>query len=350
MQRGFINAIYMEKEMKSILSATALAVCASFAHADVAGLQITEVFMPHHDAPSRVAIWYPGTSQEPPSLYANNPVFQGVEAYPDAPMSPGQHPVVLFSHGMGGTDRAQAWLASALAQRGVITVSVNHANSTWGDFDMSKGVAHWTRAQDMSTALDALINMPGFAAHLDMSRVMAAGFSYGGWTALSLGGATGNHAGIVAACMTYTDMEACGLLLSEGVDMQGLDPEVWNASYADSRVTHVVAIDPGFVWGLEPSDIANLAPATLIIGFGGDGDRMLATDFDRSGLSSLLGDRRIERFDPAYHFSAMPVCTEAGEAILVEENDDPVCTDPERSNREAIHASIIGMISEELGL
>ncbi|MEO0496228.1 MAG: hypothetical protein AAF141_02505 [Pseudomonadota bacterium] len=336
--------------MKTILLSAALAVCASYAHADVAGLQITEVFMPHHEAPSRVAIWYPGTAQEPPSLYANNPVFQGVEAYLDAPLSPGQHPVVLFSHGMGGTDRAQAWLASALAQRGVITVSVNHANSTWGDFDMSEGVAHWTRAQDMSAALDALLDMPDFSTHLDMSRVMAAGFSYGGWTALSLGGATGNHAGIVTACMTYPDMEACGLLLSEEVNMQGQNPVVWNANYADSRVTHVTAIDPGFVWGLEQSDIASLVQETLVIGFGGDNDRMLATDFDRSGLSALLEDRRIERLVPAYHFSAMPVCTEAGEAILEEENDDPVCTDPAGSHREAIHASIIRMIAEELGL
>ena len=140
------------------------------------------------------------------------------------------------------------------------------------------------------------------------------------------------------------------MLLSEEVNMQGRNPEIWNASYADSRVSHVVAIDPGFVWGLEQSDIASLVPATLVIGFGGESDRMLATDFDRSGLSSMLGDRRTEQFDPAYHFSAMPVCTEVGEAILAEENDDPVCTDPEGSDREAIHSSIIGMIAEELGL
>jgi len=336
--------------MKTFLSASAFACCVSNAHAEVAGLQIAEIFMPHHVAASRVAIWYPSTSQEQPSLYANNPVFEGVEAYMDSPLSPGQHPIVLFSHGMGGTDRAQAWLASALARRGVITVSVNHANSTWGDFDMSEGVAHWTRAQDMSAALDALVDLPSFSDSLDMSRVMAAGFSYGGWTALSLGGATGNHSGIVDACMTYPDMEACGLLLSDEVNMQGLDPEVWNASYADDRVTQVVAIDPGFVWGLEQSDIASLVPATLVIGFGGDGDRLLATDFDRSGLTALLGDRRTERFDPAYHFSAMPVCTEAVEAILEEDDDDPVCTDPEGSDRAAIHASIIGMITEELGL
>ena len=336
--------------MKTLLSVAALSLCAAQAPADVAGLLVTEMILPHHDASSRVAIWYPATASDAPITYAGNPVFEGVNTHMDAAILAGQYPVVLFSHGMGGTDRAQAWLGAALAERGVITVVVNHPNTTWGDFDMSKGVAHWTRAQDISAALDAVVNMPAFSGRLDMSRIMAAGFSYGGWTALSLGGARGNLAGIVDACTTYPDMEACEILMSEAVNMQGVDPEIWNASYADARVTHVAAIDPGFVWGLDQSDIAGLLPATLVIGFGGDDDRMLATDFDQSGLAGHLGDRKIERLDPAYYFSAMPLCTPAGEAILAEEKDDPVCTDPAGSDRAAIHERIVTVIAHELNL
>lgn len=336
--------------MKLVLSAAALSLGLSSAQADHAGLQITDVFLPHHAASTRVAIWYPTAASGPPSLYANNPVFEGVAAHMDGPVSSGRHPVVLFSHGMGGTDRAQAWLGAALAERGAITVVVNHPNSTWGDFDMSDGVAHWTRAQDLSVTLDAILERNGLADSLDMTRVMAAGFSYGGWTALSLGGAMGNHAGIVEACTEFPQMEACGRLMSEEVNMQGLDPATWNADYSDARVTHVVAIDPGFVWGLEAADVAGLVPSTLVIGFGGEADRLLATDFDRSGLSDLLGDRRTLQFDPAYHFSAMPMCTPAGEAILAEEQDDPVCTDPLGSDRAAIHGEIVSLMSEALGL
>lgn len=336
--------------MKTILAAAILSLCISVAHAEVAGLRIAEVFMPHHQAPARVAIWYPATEQGAAILYADNPVFEGVPAHMDVPVSPGQHPVVLFSHGMGGTDRAQAWLGAALAERGAITIAVNHPHSTWGDFDMSKGVAHWTRAHDLSAALDAIVDMPAFTNNVDLSRVMAAGFSFGGWTALSLGGIRGNHAGFVEACTTYAEMEACALLMSQDVDMPGIDPATWNASYADARVTHVAAIDPGFVWGLDQSDTADLVPSPLLIGFGGDSDRMLATDFDRSGLGALLDDGRVARFDPAYHFSAMPICKPAGEAILAEDMDDPVCTDPAGSDRSAIHDGIIDLLAEELGL
>ena len=97
-------------------------------------------------------------------------------------------------------------------------------------------------------ALDVLLDDPAFADHIDASRIMAAGFSYGGWTALSMGGMTGNHAEVVETCTANVDeMEACDMLLSEGVNMQGIDPDVWNASNLDARVTHVTSIDPGFV-------------------------------------------------------------------------------------------------------
>ncbi|SNS61134.1 hypothetical protein [Tropicimonas sediminicola] len=150
--------------------------------------------------------------------------------------------------------------------------------------------------------------------------------------------------------MTVTEMETCGPLLSEEVNMQGINPATWGASCADTRVTHVAAIDPGFVWGLASMDVTNLVPSTLVIGLGGDGDRMLATDRDRSGLSSHLGNRRLGRFDPACYFNAMPICTPSGEAILAEEKDDPVSTDPAGSDRAAIHAGIIALITKELGL
>lgn len=327
----------------------AIALTATAAQADTAGLQITEVFMPHHNKATRVAIWYPGAGAVEPELYADNPVFQGVEATMDVAPMAGKYPVVLFSHGMGGTDRAQAWLGAALAERGIISVLVNHPNTTWGDFDMTRGVAHWTRAQDMTTALDWLLAQPDLAVHVDLSRMMAAGFSYGGWTALSLGGMKGNHAGLVQACETYPEMEACAVMVSDEVNLQGIDPAKWNASYADARVTHVTAIDPGFVWGLEPLDVAGLQPETLMIGFGGAEDRMLATNFDQSGLARLMGDRAVLQIDPAYHFTAMPLCKPEGEAILAAEEDDPVCTDPAGSDRAAIHDQIVDLIATSLG-
>ena len=337
--------------MKSTALALALSTLASRALAEGAGLKIAQIQMPHHDAETRVAIWYPRATGGTETVYAQNPVFRGVAAFTDAEPEAGLHPVVLFSHGMGGTDRAQAWLASALAERGAIVVMVNHPGSTWGDHDMARGVRHWTRAADLSRALDVLTDDPDLGPHLDLTRVMAAGFSFGGWTALSLGGATGNLDGIVAACTEQiATMVACDMLLSDHVGMHRQDPGLWNASYADPRVTSVVAIDPGFIWGLEAANVAGLVRDTVLIGLGDRETQMSATNFTESGLAALIPDARVLRLAPAFHFTAMPLCQPDGVAILGAEQDDPVCTDPQGTDRKAVHAAIADTIAEGLGL
>lgn len=338
--------------MKLTIPALVLTIAASAAAAEDAGLRLAEIYMPHHDKEARVTIWYPGAGKSATkSLYADSPIFHGVEASLDAEIAPGTHPVVMFSHGMGGTDRAQAWLGAELARRGAIVVMVNHPNSTWGDFDMTEGVKHWTRAADLSTAMDKLFQDPVFDGHIDKTRVLASGFSYGGWTALSLGGMTGNLRGIVEACTTYRQtMEACDMFLSDEVSMQSQDSGMWNASYADPRITHVVAIEPGFVWGLDGSNTSALVPDATLIGLGDEQTRMLATNFEKSGLTKILPEARVLQVAPGSHFSVMPLCTSAGLQILAEEEDDPVCSDPSGTDRAMVHQEIIETISEAMGL
>ena len=325
--------------------ALALSALASSATAQGAGLRVGQMQMPHHGANARVAIWYPRGAGGTPTVYAENPIFRGVNAFSDAVSSEGTFPVVLFSHGMGGTDRAQAWLGSALAERGAIVVMVNHPHSTWGDHDMTRGVRHWTRAADLSHALDVLAGYAVLGPHLDLTRVMAAGFSYGGWTALSLGSATGNLDGIVAACtMHIATLDACDMLLSDEVGLQRQDPDQWNALHADPRVTSVVAIDPGFVWGLTAGDLSGLVPDTVLIGLGDAHTQMPATDVTESGLAAFVPEARVLRLAPAFHFTAMPLCKPEGAAILAGEQDDPVCTDPPGTDRPAVHVAIVDAI------
>lgn len=337
--------------MKNVTITMALMCAATTASSDPAGLRMTNIEMPHHNSRAGISIWYPNGGGGDQEVVAENLVFYGVDAVIGADVQGGTHPVVMFSHGMGGTTRAQAWLSSGLALRGAIVVSVNHSNSTWGDFDMSEGVNHWTRVADLSTALDALMADPAFADHIDTTRIMATGFSYGGWTALSIGGMTGNHAGFVETCEAKIDnMEACDMLLSDEVNIQGIDPDIWDASYADARITHVTAIDPGLVWGLTAANVVEFSQNAHLIGFGGPNDRMSATNFDESGLADLLPDAKFTQFEPGFHFTAMPLCKPAAEGILLEENDDPVCTDPVGTDRAAVHSAIIGMIADDLGL
>lgn len=306
----------------------------------------------HHGKPVSSAIWYPSVKGGPITRAAENAVFYGIDVYEDGPIAEGDKlPVVLLSHGLGGNWRSLAWLAEDLVSQGALVIAVNHPASSTFDFDMREGLNHWTRARDMSRALDKLMDDPIFAGRVDKNRIMAAGFSYGGWTALSLGGVTGSLAGEIAECELQGEASShCADLARAGVGFGDLDADMWNASYKDARITHVAAMDPALHHGFNESNVSDLEADTLLIGLGDGEERLVATDFDASGFVDLLPEAKTMRIVPAYHFSLLPLCKPAGAAILKEENDDPVCNDPDGADRANIHAQVAKAISLQLGL
>lgn len=314
-----------------------------------AGVVETELRPPHHDRAMKTAIWYPATQDGTAEVFAENPVFYGTDVLRDAAPAPGAYPVVLLSHGMGGNYMAMQWLAAGIAARGAVVVSVNHPNSSTWDFDMAKGAHHGSRPMDLSYALDWL--QESDYAPLITDQVMAAGFSFGGWTSLSLGGAVAHLDGYIAACdAAHGQSSHCNDLERMGVDLGALDADLWNASYRDARVDHVFAIDPGLHWGVRAQDMDGFAASLTLIGLGEGTDRLYATDFEASGFGALVPDADVAWLAPAAHFSMLPLCKPAGAAILAEERDDPVCTDPQGTDRGALHDLVVDKVAAALGL
>lgn len=338
--------------MQPFMTLAALACLApAIALAEPAGYKPMAVEAPHHGRDMLMAVWFPAEAGGRAFTFGENGVFHGVTVVEEAPVAQGKYPVVLLSHGLGGNIRSLAWLASGLAEQGALVVSVNHPNSTWGDFDLQAGLNHGTRAQDLSVALDEVLADPDLAPHLDLSRVMAAGFSFGGWTALSIGGVTGNLGGYVAHCAEVGAASShCADLDRHGVSLAALDPLRWNASYKDPRITHVAAIDPAFTFGLTSEDAAQLPASVRLIGLGAGADRHPGTDFDASGFAAFLPEAEIVRMVPASHFTMLPLCKPMGAAILAEEGDDPVCTDPEGADRARLHDDVLEQLASDLGL
>lgn len=317
------------------------------------GLITREIAAPHHGRQMDMAIWYPANEGKT-EIFAANPVFQGGEVRRDVKPSPGKHPVILLSHGMGGTYLSLNWLASGLAARGAVVVSVNHPNGWFRDRQPDKMFNHWTRSQDLSAALDHVLADKHFSSVIDPARVYAAGFSFGGWTALSLAGATAKLEGNFAYCAAAGERSHnCTDLKSYGLDPAKADPEKWTASYKDVRVKAAAAIDPGLTWKLAADNVRDVDQGTLlIIGLGTGNDRHYATDTSErgSGFEALVPNAKVEVLAPATHFTAMPLCTDKGAAILESEKDDPVCTDPPATNREAVHDRIIELLSKHFKL
>ena len=333
--------------------AASIAVGAAACAAETPGFARVTLDAPHRDTVVQAAVWYPAESGGEALRVGENAVFLGVPARDGAAAPEGRHPLVLFSHGLGGRFETIAWLPAGLAARGAIVVSPNHPGSTWRDFNVRRAAEHWTRVQDLRTALDWLSSSPEWAGRVDESRIAAVGFSYGGWTALSMGGATGNLAGYAAYCDEFGARAAdCRMLARAGIEPRALDAGRWNASYKDGRIGAVAAIDPALLHGLDIGNVEHLVHDVLLVGMGTGTDRYLPADFGPSGsdFSALLPRAVTATIAPARHFTALGVCTPRGAAILRQEGDDPICDDPQGTDRDAVHRRIVDLVADHLGL
>lgn len=316
------------------------------------GLVELTIAAPHHDHDMQMAVMFPTVGQQH-TLFAENAVFYGTAVAQNATPVPGRHPVVLLSHGWGGNYARMAWLGAGLVSKGAIVVAVNHPSSTTFDLNFDTAFNHWTRAQDLSTALDHVLQDPAFAPLIDTSRIYATGFSYGGWTALSLGGVRGNRDGFFNYCEAAgPGSQFCAELETNGVDINAIDQEKYEASYKDRRISGIAAIDPGLTWDIAPKDVQDVTAPLLLIGLGDGADRLNATDTSAfgSGFEALVPQATAMTIAPAMHFTALGLCKPAGEAILIEEQDDPVCTDPVGTDRVQVLDTIIDALADHFDL
>ena len=89
----------------------------------------------------RITIWYPapnGTATQPLALGppGQPPLFEGGTVAPEAPFAddpPVRRPVILLSHGYGGTARMMSWFAAPLAEAGYVVIAVQHPGNNGVD-------------------------------------------------------------------------------------------------------------------------------------------------------------------------------------------------------------------------
>ncbi len=108
-----------------------LVLLAGLASAANVGLRVLEV--PHEAAPGgalTALVWYPTKAQTKPYTY---PIRRGIQTQValNAPLSSeeGGRPLVLLSHGFGGSAAGLAYLGEALASQGFIAAGVDHLDS-----------------------------------------------------------------------------------------------------------------------------------------------------------------------------------------------------------------------------
>ncbi len=204
---------------------------------------------------------YGGTSTYPTSgLYKATPGSFGVGILDDLnindnkrnrsiplkiyyPNASGSFPVIIFSHGGGGSKEAFAYLSNFWASQGYVVIHPTHADRDIRDEVGNDRKAFtqrantdstmWAgRAEDISAIIDTLGGLqqqiPALKGKLDVNRVGVAGHSFGAYTSFLVGGALVDTGSAQNTSFKDPRIKALIGISPTGGETRGLDSNAWS--------------------------------------------------------------------------------------------------------------------------
>ena len=153
--------------------------------------------------PLRVSVWYPSDGE--PADTRVGLFVQNVAA--NAAPSGRQLPLVVVSHGNGGSLESHVGTALALANAGFVVAAVEHQGDNYRD--QSRAAYIENRSLELARAIDHLLTAWQHSAVLDADRIGAFGFSAGGFSVLALAGGQPDMSRIADHCKTHPRQYVC---------------------------------------------------------------------------------------------------------------------------------------------
>jgi len=252
-------------------------------------------------------VWYPTDTAEAPFMKGRIPI----EAARDAPPLKGEHPVVVLSHGSGGTSLSHWRTARDLARHGYVVLSLVHADDNAAVSSGSSTLEVWNnRPREWSRALDVLL-ASRYASMIDARRIVAVGFSAGAYTALVAGGARPSSLALDDYCLEQGRSDVLCIpygpvkrAVVRAARSAGLRHEALDAPF-DARVSAVVALAPPGAALFTDAGLLTLKVPTLLLQ--GDHDEVLRSPNDARFLASVLGQRAEYHVLPGGHSAFMSI-------------------------------------------
>ncbi len=289
--------------------------------------------------PLNVAVWYATPERGKPTTVGDNIVFEGTQALLNARPASGPHPLLLLSHGYGGSWRNLNWLASLMAEQGYIVAAVDHPGTTTRDKNEQDARQLWRRPQDLLRVTNGLIASPEIAGEVDTQRIAAVGHSLGGWTVIEMAGGRFDVGRFQSDCRHHAELAGCKLIRPLGIDGKGAG-KMLAAEARDPRIKAVVSLDLGLARGFSPASLQHITIPVLIMAAQADSDELPAK-LESGWLAVYIpgAKKRYVSVEGATHFSFMQLCKPGAVALIEEENpgEGIVCQDGPSASRAAIH-------------
>lgn len=301
-----------------------------------------------------VRVWYPvdpHVQEQTHDIGAPwHPIFAGHPVAPHTPLdsSRTRYPLLLISHGTGGSADSLDWLGANLAAQGYIVAAVNHpGNNALEPLTAEGFLLWWERATDISEVLDGMLHDETLGPHIDAQRIGAVGFSLGGYTVLELAGARTHRQAFERFCQSPKADAVChppeADNLTHGHNLALHASPATTASlarsgnsYRDPRIKAVFAIAPALGEAFDADSFADVhIPVALLAG---DADTTVPLKTNIQRIASFLPGAAPVLLSGAGHYTFLDVCSpDAGDAQLF-------CKDGPHVDRAAIHAQALTQV------
>ncbi|MFL0798634.1 MAG: hypothetical protein K6L73_14225 [Cellvibrionaceae bacterium] len=310
-------------------------------------IQEIDFYNDTHQRPVKVRFWY-------------SPANKKCDAQICLPTSHNPEKLAVLSHGAFGSPRSLNWLGSNLAAQGWLVAGVAHYEESWvygrDSIDYRSVARPWQRAQDIQFLLNNINQEGVFNQQIKTDKVLAAGHSAGGFTALSLAGAKISVKKVRDYCQSSkAEMDlGCnyikqplwaklltwlGLQSDSSSDLSKALPQELS-DFKDNRITAVIALDPALGHGATKESLDNIDIPVAV--FGAENNDFLPFSVHAEYFAKNIHDSELH-----------PIGKGAGHFIFIDQCDHnfdifdiPLCTDREGTNRGELQEEIFRKISE----
>jgi predicted dienelactone hydrolase len=304
--------------------AAAFCVMTPFAHA--AGFQFISVPADGAGPMLHAAVWSP--CLEPVGeVKLRRTTLPATE---NCPVSGEKLPLIVISHGYGGSFASHHDTAEALADAGFVVAAVSHpVISNEGDMSRADTLAAFTEPPaDIKRLIDYMLGAWSDRAKLDPDKIGFFGFSRGGYAGLVVAGGNPDIGKAIAFCAAGPPKPMCGQIRNNETPTQAL--------VHDPRVKAAVIADPA--WGplFDRDGLKDLKIPIQLWASEHSDDDFTGGEVTPGYVSSVEQDLPVKPDDhivrDAGHFAFLPPCAPA-----LAKGSPRVCTDRPGFDRAAFH-------------
>ena len=234
--------------MKNFSALTTLAMTLATTCVHAAGFQHGFASDPN-GKPLEIGIWYP--SQATPKPMSMGPTTMSVAF--NATIDGRALPLVVMSHGTGGSFLGHYDTAIALADAGYVVAAVTHMGDNYAD--QSRSVFIMDRPKQISRVIDHMLSSWDGRATIDSARIGMFGFSAGGFTTLVSVGGLADFSKVEPMCREHPKDFACQLIAKTGP--AGIEPPDSGLAQ-DHRIKAAVVAAPALGFTFSPDGLKNV--------------------------------------------------------------------------------------------